>query len=113
MKPQLLDHPVYDWIAASPDGYVVRLETDEHNMPKKPYKVIERAALEIKCPGSNLRDANNVPMPFEMAKSLKKKKNPPYYYMTQLHFEMVALGTPITYFYMWTPWYSKNFESSL
>ena len=23
------------------------------------------------------------------------------------NFEMVMLGTPVTYFYMWTPWYSK------
>ena len=97
-EASIIDHPTYDWIAASPDGYIVRTENGQ---------VIERAALEIKCPGSKLRDQQGNPDPYLMANSLRKKKKPPYYYMTQLHFEMVALNTPITYFYMWTPWFSK------
>jgi putative phage-type endonuclease len=106
-ETSIIDHPTYDWIAASPDGYIVRVETDDNGQAVKPYKVIERANFEIKCPASHLRDAEGVPIPYEMAKCLKKKKNPPYYYLTQLHFEMVALGTPVTYFYMWTPWFSR------
>lgn len=101
-----INHPTYTWMAASPDGYIVRLE-HENGVIKSPHKVVERAAFEIKCPGSRLRDADGKPMPDAMMKSLSKKKNPPYYYLTQVHFEMVMLGAPITYFYMWTPWYSK------
>lgn len=96
-ETSIIDHPVYDWIAASPDGYV------ERNING----VIEKAALEIKCPNSKLRDSAGNPEPFKMARELKKKKHPPYYYMTQVHFEMVALNAPHTYFYMWTPWASK------
>lgn len=106
-ETSIIDHPTYDWIAASPDGYIVRIETNEDGSAKRPFDVIERAAFEIKCPGSHLRDNEGKPMPLAMAKNLMKKKNPPYYYITQVHFEMIALGTPITYFYMWTPWYSK------
>ena len=106
-ETSIIDNPAYDWMAASPDGYIVRLDTDEHGQVKRPLKVVERANFEIKCPASHLRDADGNPMPRAMAKELQKKKNPPYYYLTQLHFEMVALGTPNTYFYMWTPWYSK------
>lgn len=105
-ETSIIDHPTYNWIAASPDGYIVRVKT-ENGQIVQPMQVEERAAFEIKCPGSNLRDSNGKPCPYQMAKNLKKKKNPPYYYMTQLHFEMVALGTPVTYFYMWTPWFSK------
>jgi len=101
-----IEHPTYDWMAASPDGYIVRL-AHENGTIKNPHEVVERAAFEIKCPGSRLRDAEGKPMPDAMMKSLSKKKNPPYYYLTQVHFEMVMLGAPVTYFYMWTPWYSK------
>jgi putative phage-type endonuclease len=105
-ETSLIDHPVYKWMAASPDGYIVRLETENGEI-KKPYKVLERAAFEIKCPGSRYRDHEGNVKPSVMMKSLEKKSNPPYYYMPQVHFEMVMLGTPVTYFYMWTPWYSK------
>ena len=104
-ETSIIDHPVYHWIAASPDGYVVRVEVDENNVPVRydgKLKVIERANLEIKCPNSQY-----YPDCYKMAKELIKKKSPPYYYMAQLHFEMVALGVKTTYFYMWTPWYSK------
>ena len=101
-----IEHPVYKWMAASPDGYIVRL-AHENGVIKQPHDVVERAAFEIKCPGSRMRDADGVPMPDAMMKSLMKKKNPPYYYLAQVHYEMVMLGAPITYFYMWTPWYSK------
>ena len=101
-----IDHPTYGWMAASPDGYIVCL-AHENGTIKNPHEVVERAAFEIKCPGSRLRDAEGKPMPDAMMKALSKKKNPPYYYLTQVHFEMVMLGTPVTYFYMWTPWYSK------
>jgi len=106
-ETSIIDHPSFDWIAASPDGYIVRVETDESGQAVRPLQVIERTNFEIKCPGSHLRDANGEVMPYEMAKALMKKKNPPFYYLTQLHFEMVALGTPVTYFYMWTPWFSR------
>ena len=101
-ETSIIDHPVYNWIAASPDGYIVRIEVDQNNTPIRyngKLKVIERANLEIKCPYSQY-----FPDCYKMAKELKKKKSPPYYYMPQIHFEMVALGTPITYFVMWTPW---------
>lgn len=106
-ETSLIDHPKYKWMAASPDGYIVRVKTDENNQIKKPFEVIERAAFEIKCPGSRYRDSEGNVNPYEMMKSLEKKTNPPYYYMAQVHFEMVMLGVPVTYFYMWTPWYSK------
>lgn len=105
-ETSLIPHPVYDWMAASPDGYIVRLERENGEFVK-PHKVIERAAFEIKCPGSRFRDHEGNVIPSAMMKDLMKKNNPPYYYLTQCHFEMVMLKTDVTYFYMWTPWYSK------
>ena len=105
-ETSIIDHPTIPWMAASPDGYIVRLAHDNGTI-KTPHEVVERAAFEIKCPGSRYRDADGVPMPDAMMKDLMKKKSPPYYYLAQVHFEMVMLGTPVTYFYMWTPWYSK------
>ena len=105
-ETSLIPHPVYDWMAASPDGYIVRLERENGEFVK-PHKVIERAAFEIKCPGSRFRDHEGNVMPHAMMKDLMKKNNPPYYYLAQCHFEMVMLKTKTTYFYMWTPWYSK------
>ena len=102
----VIQHPTMDWIAASPDGYIVRL-AHENGVIKTPHEVVERAAFEIKCPGSHLRDTEGNVMPDAMMKFLKKKQNPAYYYLAQCHMEMVALGTPINYFYMWTPWYSR------
>lgn len=93
-ETSIIDHPTYDWMAASPDGYIIRVDDITKDEPK----VVERAALEIKCPLSKYR--NNL---FKMNDEMCKKKHPPYYYMTQIHFEMVALGCRTTYFYMWTP----------
>ena len=105
-ETSIIDHPTIDWMAASPDGYIVRL-AHENGVIKTPHEVVERAAFEIKCPGSHLRDTEGNVMPDAMMKFLKKKNNPAYYYLAQCHMEMVALGTPINYFYMWTPWYSR------
>ena len=106
-ETSLIDHPIYKWMAASPDGYIVRVKTGENNEIIKPFEVIERAAFEIKCSGSRFRDSGGNVEPYKMMKDLEKKSNPPYYYMAQVHFEMVMLGVNVTYFYMWTPWYSK------
>ena len=93
-ETSIIDHPVYDWLAASPDGYIVRVDDISKEQPV----VVERAALEIKCPLSKFKHD-----PFKMNALMKKKKAPPYYYMSQIHFEMVMLGCTTTYFYMWTP----------
>lgn len=109
-ETSLIDHPIYKWMAASPDGYIVRFKTDDNKQLIKPLQVLERAAFEIKCPGSRYRDSEGNVQPDVMMKSLEKKANPPYYYMAQVHFEMVMLGVSTTYFYMWTPWYSKMWK---
>ena len=104
-ESSIIDHPVYNWIAASPDGYIIRVEVTDDNKPiRKDSELIikERANLEIKCPNSQY-----YPDCYKMAKELMKKKAPPYYYLAQLHFEMVALKVKTTYFFMWTPWYSR------
>ena len=93
-ETSIIDHPTYDWMAASPDGYILRVDDIKKDVPV----VLERAALEIKCPCSKYR--NNL---FKMNEVMKSKRTPPYYYMTQIHFEMVALQCRTTYFYMWTP----------
>lgn len=93
-ETSIIDHPTYDWMAASPDGYILRVDDVTKDAPT----VLERAALEIKCPLSKYRND-----PYKMDAEMRKKKHPPYYYMTQIHFEMVALGCRTTYFYMWTP----------
>lgn len=87
-----LTHPIYKWIAASPDG-LMTIDGVKYN-------------IEIKCPLSGMYEYDmddplrNSP---KMIKKLKTKKIPPYYYMTQIHFEMTMQKVSRTIFAMWVP----------
>jgi len=87
-----LTHPLYKWIAASPDG-LMTLDGVKYN-------------VEIKCPFSGVYEYDaDAPLrnSFKMIKKLKTKKTPPYYYMTQIHFEMTMQRVSKTIFAMWVP----------
>jgi hypothetical protein len=103
----LIPHPKYNWIAASPDGFLVQYETDDVGNILPELKVKKRYNIEIKCPMFEL-----LGNPVEMDKKMSKKKAPPYYYMPQIHFEMVMNKVDTTLFVMYTPvrthvWYIK------
>ena len=83
--------PFHDVYAASPDGALMVF--DEHQ------QVEWIANIEIKCPGGGVGKTH------EQMKAMveKKWKTPAYYYMIQIHMEMVAQKTLETLFVVWTP----------
>lgn len=88
--------PIDDVYAASPDGAIIVTEEDG----KTP---AWHANVEIKCPGRFSRDGKEN-SPEEMRKMvLKKWKSPAFYYMVQIHMEMVAQRAKETLFVVWTP----------
>lgn len=94
----LVPHPCLNWIAASPDGYMVVFDTDENGQIRPELKVNMRYNIEIKCPLYEFLDD-----PIEMKKRMKKKKHPPYYYMPQIMFEMTMSRVRTTLFIMYSP----------
>ena len=94
----LIPHPKFNWMAASPDGFMVQYSTDDKGNIRPELKVEKRYNVEIKCPLFELLEH-----PAEMKKKMAKKKAPPYYYMPQIHFEMVMNRVRTTLFCMYTP----------
>ena len=70
-------HPSFEWIGASPDGYVNGIDL-----------------LEIKCP-FGLRD-HAAPVPFKSA------KDQPHYY-AQMQVQLFVTGMDVCKFWQWTP----------
>ena len=94
----LIKHPVYNYIAASPDGLLIQFEHDENGRIYDTLNVIKRYNVEVKCPLFEY-----LSNPVEQRKKMMKKKHAPYYYMAQIHFEMVCQKTKTTLFIMYTP----------
>lgn len=89
--PQININDVY---AVSPDGALIVLNEDGTH--KEHYNV------EIKCPGRY--GVGGVQTPEQMQMYLQKKwPVPAYYYMTQIHQEMVGQSAGQTLFVAWTP----------
>jgi hypothetical protein len=88
--------PINDVYAASPDGALIVFEDDQLT-PKW------HANIEIKCPGK-FTSTGQENSPEDMKKMVQKKwKIPAFYYMIQIHMEMVAQHTSETLFVVWTP----------
>jgi len=81
-ESSIVAHPTVSWIAASPDGTLALLDTDTGT-----YTHIN---CEIKCPAP--KDGKILQKPY-----------PHYYYMPQIHMEMICTGTRTTIFVIWTP----------
>jgi len=82
-ESSIVEHPTVSWIAASPDGTLALLDTDTGT-----YTHIN---CEIKCPAP--KDTGKI----------VQKAHPHYYYMPQIHMEMICTGTRSTVFVIWTP----------
>ena len=96
--PQININDVY---AVSPDGALVLMNED--NTPKEHFNV------EIKCPGRY--GAGGQQTPEQMKKYLEKKWDvPAYYYMTQVHQEMVGQKADQTLFVAWTPLLTRTWR---
>jgi hypothetical protein len=81
-EAQLVKHPKVGWIAASPDGTLALLDPGN--------RVYTHLNCEIKCPAP--KDGK-----------FKAVAHPHFYYMPQIHMEMVCTGTRTTLFVVWTP----------
>lgn len=94
----LVAHPCLNWVAASPDGYLIEFEHENGNILPE-LKVKKRWNVEIKCPLYEL-----LSKPVEMKKKfIKKFKHIPYYYACQIHFEMVMSKCASTLFVVYSP----------
>jgi putative phage-type endonuclease len=99
----LIRHPLYNWTAASPDGFLIKFGADVHgNIDVN--NVIQRFNVEIKCPLFELRNDRE-----KLIKALRKKKTMQYYYVPQIHAEMTVSGVKQTLFCLWTPAISRIF----
>ena len=83
-ESSIVAHPTVAWIAASPDGTLALLDADAGTFT--------HLNCEIKCPA-----------PKEDTGKVLQKAHPHYYYMPQIHMEMVCTGTRTTIFVIWTP----------
>jgi len=83
-ESSIVAHPTVEWIAASPDGTLALLDADAGTFT--------HLNCEIKCPA-----------PKEDTGKVLQKAHPHYYYMPQIHMEMVCTGTRTTIFVIWTP----------
>ena len=84
-------------LAASPDGYIVQFAVNDDGSFKKPLQPLKYYNLEIKCPLFELRDNAR-----ECIEKMKKKKLMQYYYVGQIHFEMMANNVRETLFINYT-----------
>jgi len=90
--PQININDIY---AVSPDGGLLLLNEDG--------SVADHYNVEIKCPGSYTQSGQKQTNE-QMREYLQKKWDvPAYYYMTQIHQEMVGQNASKTLFVVWTP----------
>jgi len=98
--PQINIDDVY---AVSPDGALLVLHEDGTHK--------EHLNVEIKCPG--LYGKGGKQTPEQMKAMLQKKwKFPAYYYMVQIHLEMVGQNAQETLFVAWTPLLTRMWRIS-